>query len=90
MTNAATQARKPMARLATHWLVSGLLLLWGIAYAGLVIFTFGLSTPEHWAGLVSQGRISAAYADYISRIPLWVELVTILAALTRLQTGAVN
>jgi hypothetical protein len=70
--------------LASHWLVTGFLLLWGIAYAGLVFFTFGISTPDHWAALVSEGRITAGYAGYISEIPGWVVVITVIAALTRL------
>jgi hypothetical protein len=73
-----------MNKLVLHWLVSGFLLAWGMAYAGLVFFTFGISTPDHWAALVSEGRITAEYADYISRIPAWVVVITVLAALTRL------
>jgi hypothetical protein len=73
-----------MNKLVLHWLVSGFLLAWGMAYAGLVFFTFGISTPDHWATLVSEGRITAEYADYISEIPGWVVVITVLAALTRL------
>lgn len=73
-----------MNRSGSHWLVTGILLVWGLAYAGLVVFTFGLSTPEHWAALVAEGRITAAYADYIAAIPGWVVAITAIAALTRL------
>jgi hypothetical protein len=44
---------------------------------------------EHWAGLVAEGRILPEYADYIARIPQWVTLVTLCAAITRL-TGAIG
>ncbi|MDF2180181.1 hypothetical protein P2G88_18150 [Aliiglaciecola sp. CAU 1673] len=73
-----------MRNIASHWLISGFLLLWGMAYAFLVIFTFALSTPEHWAELVSQRRIKAEYAEYISNIPVWVIAITFVAAFTRL------
>jgi len=73
-----------MNKLTSHWLITGFLLLWGIAYAALVVFTFSISTPDHWAALVSEGRIKAEYADYISEIPGWIVLITVLAALTRL------
>lgn len=73
----------------TYWIVTGFLLLWGMAYAGLVFFTFVLSTPEHWEALVAEGRITAAYAAYISGIPGWVVAVTAIAALTRLL-GAIS
>jgi len=78
-----------MNKLATYWLVTGLLLLWGCAYAGLVFFTFWLSTPDHWATLVSEGRILPGYAVYISEIPSWVVLITAIAAITRLF-GAIS
>lgn len=69
---------------AIFWFISGFLLLWGIAYLGLVIFSFFIATPEHWATLVSEGRIKVEYAKYISEIPAWVIGVTLVAALTRL------
>ena len=78
-----------MNKLTSHLLITGFLLLWGIAYAALVFFTFSISTPDHWATLVSEGRIKAEYADYISEIPGWIVLITVLAALTRLL-GAIS
>ena len=77
-----------MSKFSWHWLVSGFLLAWGMAYAGLVFFTFGISAPDHWATLVSEGRITAEYAAYIAEIPGWVVVITVIAALTRLL-GAV-
>ncbi len=70
-----------------YWWITGFLLLWGIAYAGLVVFSFLLATPEHWATLVDEGRIKAEYAAYISEIPGWVIVITMLAAATRLLGG---
>lgn len=58
-----------------------------MAYAGLVIFSFVVATPEHWEGLVEQGRITSEYADYIATIPHWVIVLTFLAGLTRLLGG---
>ena len=78
-----------MNKSTSYWLVTGLLLLWGLAYASLVFFTFGISTPSHWAALVSEGRITAGYADYIAKIPGWVVLITVIAAITRLF-GAIS
>lgn len=77
-----------MSSLLIHWAVTVFLLLWGLAYAGLVVFTFVLSSPDHWSKLVAEGRITAEYAEYISRIPNWVVAITFIAALTRLL-GAV-
>lgn len=70
------------------WLIAGFLVFWGLMYAGLVVFTFAIATPEHWAGLVAEGRIRAEYAEYISRIPGWIIAMTIVAAITRLAGGA--
>ncbi|MCB8979350.1 MAG: hypothetical protein H6657_18210 [Ardenticatenaceae bacterium] len=52
-----------------HVVVTGFLLLWVAAYAGLVIFSFVTSSPEHWAKLIADGRIKAEYAAYIANIP---------------------
>jgi hypothetical protein len=71
-----------------YWVVSSTLLLWGLAYAFLVIFTFVLSSTEDWAELVASGVIRQEYADYIARIPAWVIAVTEIVAVTRLL-GAV-
>lgn len=69
------------------WCISGFLLFWGVAYFGLVVFSFFIATPEHWATLVQDGRIKAEYAVYISEIPAWVIGITLVAALTRLLGG---
>ncbi len=73
---------------AVFWSVASFLLVWALAYAGLVIFTFWLATPEHWQGLVAEGRITQGYADYIARIPHWAIVFTFVAAAARLS-GAV-
>ena len=70
------------------WCVSGFLFVWGVAYFGLVIFSFFIATPEHWAALVSEGRIKAEYVVYIGDIPAWVIGITLVAALSRLLGGA--
>lgn len=62
--------------------------MWGVTYAGLVVFTFFMATPEHWAALVADGRIRAEYATYIGEIPGWAILITVFVAMTRLL-GAV-
>ena len=73
----------------SYWLVTGFLLVWGLAYAGLVLFTFVISTPDDLATLVAEGRIKPEYATYISHIPGWVVIITFIAALTRLG-GAIS
>lgn len=72
---------------ATFWIVSGFLFLWGVAYAGLVIFTFNIAGPEHWQSLVEQGRIKAEYAEYIAQIPAWAVALTYLCAASRFVGG---
>ncbi|MBT8083895.1 MAG: hypothetical protein HKN35_08435 [Woeseia sp.] len=67
-----------------YWSIAGILFIWGAAYAGLVLFSFFVSSPEHWNALVAEGRIRAEYAIYISEIPGWVIVTTVIAALTRL------
>ena len=71
----------------SFWIVSGLLFLWGAAYAGLVFFTFFIATEDHWVNLVAQGRIKGEYAVYISQIPDWIIAITVLAAATRFLGG---
>ncbi|NNC77672.1 MAG: hypothetical protein HKN77_06865 [Woeseiaceae bacterium] len=70
-----------------YWFVTGFLIVWGLAYTGLVVFSFLLSTEDHWAELVAQGRITAEYAAYISEIPGWAVFLTMVIALTRLLGG---
>ena len=77
-----------MNELALHWLVTSLLFAWGAAYAALVAFSFFFASPDHWSMLVSEGRISAEYAQYISQIPNWVIALTCAAATSRFA-GAV-
>lgn len=76
-----------MNHVIAYWCVSAVLFVWGLAYFGLVVFSFFISTPEHWATLVAQGRIKAEYAQYIANIPSWVIATTVVAALTRLGGG---
>ncbi|MEL6870745.1 MAG: hypothetical protein AAFO81_13180 [Pseudomonadota bacterium] len=77
-----------MSHTVLFWLTSTMLLLWALAYAGLVVFTFFIASTDHWATLVADGRIKQAYADYIHAIPVWIMWVTLLTAVTRLG-GAV-
>ena len=69
------------------WCISLFLLLWALAYLGLVTFTVFNATLDHKAALVSEGRIKAEYAAYISEIPQWAIWTTVVAALTRLFGG---
>ena len=69
------------------YITSVALVLWALAYAALVFFAFVMATPEHYQGLVQQGRIKAEYVEYIERIPSWVIALTVCAAATRLAGG---
>ncbi|MEL7298664.1 MAG: hypothetical protein AAGJ86_13460 [Pseudomonadota bacterium] len=69
------------------WPVALALTGWGVAYLGLVVFTFFVASPSHWSALVQDGRITQAYADYIDRIPVWVIGLTLLTAATRFLGG---
>jgi hypothetical protein len=77
-----------VSTLALHWSVTVFLLIWGASYTALVVFSFFIASPAHWAKLVSDGRITAEYAQYISEIPAWVIAFSCVAAATRLG-GAV-
>lgn len=72
-----------------YWLIAGFLLLWGLAYAGLSLFSFVFADSDDWAAMVRNGRILPEYVDYIARIPGWVIALTFLAAATRLG-GAIG
>ena len=67
-----------------YWVVATLLLLWSLAYAGLVYSSFFAWSENDWSELVERGRIRAEYADYIAAIPDWVIGLTILLAVARL------
>ncbi|MEM7765131.1 MAG: hypothetical protein AAF290_13775 [Pseudomonadota bacterium] len=69
------------------WPIALALAVWGLAYLGLVVFTFFVASPSHWHALVVDGRITQAYADYINRIPDWVVGLTLVTAVTRLCGG---
>ena len=66
------------------WLVAACLFVWGLAYAGLSLFSFVFADSRDWAAMIREGRILPEYVDYISRIPGWVIGLTFLAAATRL------
>ncbi len=72
-----------MNTLARHWLVTLLLFTWGAAYVALVAFSFFVASPADWSSLVSEGRITAEYAQYIWQIPGWVIAFSCAAAATR-------
>lgn len=67
-----------------HAIVTSVLLLWSAAYAWLVASAFFGDRAAALNKLVEDGRITAAYADYILAIPGWVIGLSALLALLRL------
>jgi purine-cytosine permease-like protein len=78
------KAHSPRAPSGSYWLVATFLLLWGLAYAWLVLNTFVLASAEDIRSLVENGVILPEYADYIQRLPSWVIAITAVTAVTRL------
>lgn len=70
-----------------YWTISTGLLLWALAYAGLVLFTFVLATPDDLQTLAAAGRIKPEYVAYIGGIPSWAIMATAVVAITRLLGG---
>ncbi|MFK7915513.1 MAG: hypothetical protein AB8B93_16475 [Pseudomonadales bacterium] len=62
-----------------YWVVAACLLLWGLAYAGLSLFSFVFADSQDWSAMVRDGRILPEYVEYIGRIPGWVIGLTFLA-----------
>lgn len=72
-----------------YWVVCCILLLWGVAYAWLSVFSFVFADAQDWAAMVEKGRILPEYVDYIANIPGWAVGLTGIAAITRLG-GAIG
>ncbi len=70
-----------------YWVISTGLLLWGVVYAGLVVFTFVVATPEDLIALADDGQIKPEYVEYIGQIPHWAIAATAIVAATRLLGG---
>lgn len=73
----------------TYWVVSTLLLLWGVGYAALVMEEFLVYKPEDFDRLVRAGVILPGYSDYLQHLPGWVIGIAVFKAVTRLA-GAVG
>jgi len=65
------------------WIISGILLLWGMGGASIYVAYF-LETPEEFALTAEVAANRDAYAEYIALIPLWAIGVGMVAAAARL------
>jgi len=67
----------------TFWVITGILLLWGMGGASIYIAYF-LETPQEFALTAETAANRDVYAEYIANIPLWAIAVGIVAAVARL------
>lgn len=70
------------------WVISSLLLLWGLGGASIYIAYF-VETPAEFAQTAEIAANRQAYADYIASIPPWAIAVGMIAAVARLL-GAIG
>ena len=82
------QITEPAAPGRAYWIVSGLLLVWALGYAWLVVNVLFVASPEYFDELVTSGTILPGYSDYVQHLPVWVIALLCLKAVTRLG-GAV-
>ena len=80
-----TAANKPPA---LFWVISTVLLLWGLSSAWVYIALF-LKTPEEYARMAEIEANWEGYADYVANIPSWAIAAGVVAAVTRLS-GAIG
>ena len=79
-----TETRPPV----WFWLISIVLLLWGVASASIYV-AFFVETPEEFARGAEIEANWEAYAEYVANIPWWAIAAGIAAAVTRLL-GAIG
>ena len=60
------------------WVISIVLLLWGLAGASIYVAYF-LETPEEFALTAENAANRQAYANYVANIPSWAIAVGIIA-----------
>jgi hypothetical protein len=82
-----TPPETPQAVTPAYWVISSLLLLWGIGYAVLIAEAFYVMRPEDFDRLVSAGMILPGYDDYVHHLPQWIVALTLLKGFTRLAGG---
>lgn len=79
-----TENRPPVS----FWLISIVLLLWGVGGASIYVAYF-VETPEEFARTAEIEANWEAYTEYIANIPFWAIAAGIAAAVTRLL-GAIG
>ena len=72
-----------------YWVVSVLLLVWGLGYALLIAEAFFVMRLEDFDRLVSAGMILPGYGSYVQDLPQWVVALTVIKGFTRVA-GAVG
>jgi hypothetical protein len=70
------------------WVISVVLLLWGVGGASIYVAYF-VETPEEFARTAEIEANWEAYAEYVANIPFWAIAAGIAAAVTRLL-GAIG
>ena len=86
--NATVHASQPAAAPVSFWLISFVLLLWGLGGASIYVAYF-IETPEEFALTAETAANRDAYAEYVANIPYWAIGVGIIAAVCRLL-GAIG
>ena len=86
--NATVHASQPAAAPVSFWVISFVLLLWGLGGASIYVAYF-LETPEEFALTAETAANRDAYAEYVANIPFWAIGVGIIAAVCRLL-GAIG
>jgi hypothetical protein len=86
--NATVHASQPAAAPVSFWVISFVLLLWGLGGASIYVAYF-LETPEEFALTAETAANRDAYAEYVANIPFWAIAVGIIAAVSRLL-GAIG
>lgn len=78
-----TPRAEPTPVAAGYWVISALLLLWGLGYAVLVAEALFLMRPSDFDRLVSAGMILPGYGDYVHHLPPWIVALTLFKGVTR-------
>jgi hypothetical protein len=73
----------------SYWIMSSLLLLWGLGYAALIFEAFVALRHEDFEKLVSAGMILPGYEDYVHHLPAWIIGLTVFKGATRVA-GAIG
>jgi hypothetical protein len=75
----SSAAQKPSL---LYWIISAILLVWGVLGLLVYIFYF-IQSPEEYAAGVETAEKQAGYAAYVANIPLWAIASGVIAAAAR-------